>query len=286
MRVSRGTLGATAAALAIAVSMTGVLAGAATRPAVTSIKGVLAYGTASPEAVETGSTTPSTITFSVRKYGKAYGGVAVTLNYADLNYEANLGDCSKPWVLTIEQKFPGGKVGKTNAQGQLTLPVRYVAQTVQPGSFCVLYGGILGGTGLSIVPKGTGTVRQHAAVGENFYVVICQMNPADDPYVITQSAAHLTVATGGPHDPFTLTVKKTVGGVAVSGDNTIFYDMVHSVYQSCGNPSPTAPPGSNTNGTGHSTIAYVPSTTKGTCKVTAQEADTGQFSNVVKITQS
>lgn len=287
MRVPHKVLGA-AVALAVCSSTIGLIAvaGATTRPASTSIKGVSAYGAASPEVVKADSNSKVVFTITVLKNGKADAGIAVTLNMSDLQYEANHGDCSPVFYEALSTRYPSGKVGKTNTKGQLKLGETYFASGVTPGSFCVLYGGILGASGVSIVPKGTATVLQHATKGEDFYLVVCQTNPADDPYVITQSAAHLSVATGGPHDPFSLVVKKTSGGPPVGGDNTIFYLEVHSTYQSCGNPNPTAPPGANTNSGGDATIDYLPSTTAGTCKVTAQEADTGSTSNVVKITQS
>lgn len=286
MRVPRKLLGA-AVALAVSASTVGLVAvaGATTRPTSTSIKGVSVYGAASPEVVKANSDSKVVLTVTVLKNGKADAGIAVTLNMSDLQYEANHGDCSLTFYKSLDQRYPSGKVGKTNTKGQLKLG-NYGAEGVSPGSFCVLYGGILGASGVSIVPKGTATVLHHATKGEDFYLVVCQTNPADDPYVITQSAAHLTVTTGGPHDPFSLVVKKTTGGSPVDNDNTIFYLEVHSTYQSCGNPNPTAPPGADTNSGGDATIDYLPSTTAGTCKVTAQEADTGSTSNVVKITQN
>jgi hypothetical protein len=154
---------------------------------------------------------------------------------------------------------------------------------VKPGTFCVIYGGILGAPGISLSANG----KVPSNVGEDFYQAIAQTNPADDPYTISQSAASTAVHTSGPKDKFTLTV--THGAAQIEGDPTIFVTEVYSEYWSCGYENPLAPPGdltgpSNPNGTAY--LNYEPSPTVGTCKVTAQEADTGSTSNVVTIHQS
>lgn len=273
------------------------LAGASTRPAGTSIKGVSVYGAASPEALEAGSAKTSSFTVTVTKNGKPDAGVAVTINVADIiNENDHFHVCSTAFVAFLESRSGGtgpehktAVVGKTNKKGQLTF-FKYLAAGVLPGSFCVVYGGILGATGISTLPKDRGLGASATAPGEDFYFVICQGNPADDVYSISQSAAATGVHTAGPNDKFTMTVKDE-SGAPVNADDTMFVTEVHSVYQSCGNPgpvsvlpapSPTAYTGTN----GLSVINYKPSTTVGTCKVTAQEADTMQMSNTVKITQS
>jgi hypothetical protein len=273
MRASRGRI-AVAAGVAIATSIVGIasLAGASTHPlsaARASTKGVIVTTAASPEVVVAGASgTPVSLT------------VTIYLNAADLVDEQ--GDCSATFVnaLTASVKV-GAAAGETNSKGVFTLPIKYEASAVTPGSFCVIYGGILGGKGLALHGKETGKTKE---VGVNFAIVICQTNPADDPYTISQSAAHTSVATGGPSDKFTLTVKKD--STPIDDDSTIFYDEDYSTWNSCGLSNPLPPPGSDTNGSGISTIGYEPSTTAGTCKVTAQEADTGSTSNVVKITQT
>jgi hypothetical protein len=278
MRASRGTF-AVAVCVVLATSIVGIvnLAAAATNPRTTATKGVIVTTAASPEVVTAGSTTQVSLTVTVMKNDKPDAKVAVTLNTTDLLYEE--GDCAAPFVVAMIEA--NGKVGVTNSRGQLTIADKYVATNVDPGSFCVIYGGILGGTGISLNGKETGTTK---TVGINFAIVICQTNPADDPYTITQSATHTTVTTGGPKDNFTLTVKKVATPIA--NDSTIFFDEVYSTWNSCGLSNPLPPPGVKTSVAGVATIGYEPSTTVGTCKVTAQEADTGTLSNLVKITQN
>lgn len=271
------------------------MAGASTRPAATSIKGVSVYGAASPEAVEAGSSKTSTFTVTVTKNGKPDAGVAVTINVADIiNENEHFHVCSSAFVAFLQSRAGGGErktavVGKTNKKGQLTF-FKYLAGGVLPGSFCIVYGGILGATGVSTLPKDRGLGALAKAPGEDFYFVICQGNPADDVYSISQVAAATDVHTSGPNDKFTLTVKNE-SDAPVGGDDTMFFSEVHSVYQSCGDPGPVlvlpAPAGTAyTGATGVAEIDYKPSTTVGTCKVIAQEADTEQMSNTVKITQS
>ncbi len=289
MRASRRTLGAAAAALAVAASTVGFIptAGAAARPATTSIKGVSVYGAASPEAISANNTKTAQLTVTVKKYGKPYAGVVVTLNMADLKYEAQQQHvCSVVFYESLLARFPYGRIGKTNTKGQVTIAGGYRASNVKPGSFCLVIGGILGSLGPNIVPSGTGTVKQRVPVGEGFTMVVCQTNPlyANDPNAISQQANQTSVHVSGPHDPFALTVLDD--GTPVSADPTIFYLEVHSTWQSCGSPLPIYPPGAATDVNGHATINYVPSTTVGTCQVTAQEADYGAISNMVKITQT
>jgi hypothetical protein len=267
------------------------LASAATHAsASTSIKGVVVTSTAKPQVVVAGSNTKVTITITVTKNKKPDKGILVGLNTADLKYEASqYRDCATAFVnqvLARDQKLT------TNAKGQVS--ITYNALNVTPGSFCIIYGGILGAAGVNVVPKGGGgtdVVSSNTAKGESFFQVIAQTNPADDPYTISQAAAHTTVDTSGPNDKFTLTVKN--GGNPVNADNTIFYSLQWNIpggtYNSCGLSNPAAPPGANTgpsNPAGIAYINYVPSTDAGKCKVIAQEADTGSTSNVVTITQN
>jgi hypothetical protein len=293
MRISRKIqVAATCTSLVAAVALVGLsnLASAATHPSTTStsIKGVVITSTAKPQVVEAGSNTTVTITVTVTKNRKPDRAVLVSLNLLDLQYQAStFSDCSKAFVNQVEAK---NEKLLTNAKGQVT--IKYNALGVTPGSFCVIYGGILGATGVNVVPKGAGAgAAPHTAKGENFFQVIAQTNPADDPYTISASAAHTTVTTSGPNDKFTLTVKN--GGNPIEGDNTIFYSLkwniTGGVYDSCGLPNPASPPGANTgpsNPNGIAYINYVPSTDAGKCAVTAQEADTGATSNTITIKQN
>jgi hypothetical protein len=280
MHASRVTLTAvTCAAFALSLTVASI-AGATSSPRVVSTKGVVVTTSATPEVVKAGSTTVSTLKVTVLKNKLPYPNVAVFINTLDLQKESIAKDCSPAFVQSVLAHSSSGRLGVTNSKGQLTLSEKYTPSNVAPGRFCVLYGGILGSHGINLTTKPV-----MPTTGVSFAIVICETNPADDPYSITQHAAHTSVVKGGPADRFTLTVTK-VGPAPVSADKTIFFSEIYSAWNSCGLPNPLNPPGANTNVSGISYINYLPSTTVGTCKVVSQEADTGTKSVSLTISQT